>query len=87
MRGQAYLAPQQPAQAAAEFQRILDHRGITLVDPMDAFARLQLGRALVASGDMEKTNSIYSELLQLWKDADGQMPVPTQPRAEYDRLP
>jgi tetratricopeptide (TPR) repeat protein len=86
VRGQAYLAAQQPARAAAEFQRILDHRSITLVDPMDALARLQLGRALVASGDTAKAKTAYQELLELWKDADEQIPMLRHARAEYDRL-
>ena len=51
VRGMAYLAARQPAEAAAEFQRILDHRSIVLVDPIDALARLQLARALAFSGD------------------------------------
>ena len=50
VRGLAYLAAQQPAEAAAEFQRIVDHRSIVLVDPIDALARLQLARALALVG-------------------------------------
>jgi len=86
VRGQAYLAAQQPVQAAAEFQRILDHRSIVLVDPMDALARLQLGRALAASGDAAKAKSVYSDLFALWKDADRDIPVLEDARAEYARL-
>ena len=70
VRGLAYLAAQQPAEAAAEFQRIVDHRSIVLVDPIDAFARLQLARALALSGDTVKAKSAYSDLLTLWKNAD-----------------
>ena len=70
VRGQAYLAAHQPAEAAAEFQRILDHRSIVLVDPMDAMARLQLARALALSGDTVKAKSAYNDLLTLWKNAD-----------------
>jgi eukaryotic-like serine/threonine-protein kinase len=58
VRGLAYLAAQQPAAAAAEFRRIIDHRSIVLVDPMDAMARLQLARALVLSGDTAKAKSM-----------------------------
>ena len=57
VRGQAYMAARQPAQAVAEFQRIVDHRSIVLVDPMDAMARLQLARALALSGDTVKAKS------------------------------
>jgi tetratricopeptide (TPR) repeat protein len=87
VRGLAYLDARQPAEAAAEFQRILDHRSIVLVDPMDAMARLQLARALALSGDTVKAKIAYSDLLTLWKDADPKIPVIEQARAEYARLP
>ena len=87
VRGQAYLAARQPAEAVGEFQRILDHRSIVLVDPMDAMARLQLARALVLSGDTVKAKSAYSDLLTLWKNADPDIPVLKEARAEYARLP
>jgi tetratricopeptide (TPR) repeat protein len=87
VRGVAYLAARQPAEAAAEFQRILDHRSIVLVDPMDALARLQLARALVLSGDAAKARSAYNDLFTLWKSADADIPVLEQARAEYARLP
>ena len=86
VRGVAYLAARQPADAAGEFQRILDHRSIVLVDPMDALARLQLGRALAASGNAAKAKSVYSDLFALWKDADRDIPVLEDARAEYSRL-
>ena len=60
VRGEAFLAAHQPAEAAAEFQRILDHRSIVLVDPMDAMARLQLARALALSGDTVRAKSAYT---------------------------
>ena len=87
VRGQAYLAANQPAQAAAEFQRILDHRSIVLVDPMDAMARLQLARALALSGETVKAKSAYDDLLTLWKNADPGIPTINEARAEYARLP
>ena len=87
VRGMAYLAAGQPAEAAAEFQRILDHRSIVLVDPMDALARLQLARALVLSGDTVKAKSVYDDLFTLWKNADPKIPVVETARAEYARLP
>jgi len=87
VRGQAYLAAHRPADAAAEFQRILDHRSIVLVDPMDAMARLQLARALTLSGYTAKAKSAYQNLLDLWKDADAEIPVVKEARAEYARLP
>jgi tetratricopeptide (TPR) repeat protein len=87
VRGLAYLAAGQPAEAAAEFQRILDHRSIVLVDPMDAMARLQLARALVLSGDTVKAKSAYNDLLMLWKNADSDIRVLKDAQAEYARLP
>jgi len=87
VRGLAYLAARQPTAAAAEFQRILDHRSIVLVDPMGAMARLQLARALALSGDTVKAKSAYDDLLTLWKNADPDIPVLEQARAEYARLP
>jgi tetratricopeptide (TPR) repeat protein len=86
VRGLAYLAAGQAAEAAGEFQRIIDHRGIVLVDPLDALARLQLARALVRSGDAVKAKSAYNDLLTLWKDADARIPVVEQARAESARL-
>ena len=87
VRGLAYLAARQPAEAAADFQRILDHRSIVLVDPMDAMARLQLARALALSGDRVKAKSAYRDLLTLWKNVDPDIPVLKEARAEYARLP
>jgi len=87
VRGLAYLAARQPAEAAAEFQRIVDHRSIVLVDPMDAMARLQLARALALSGDTVKAKSAYIDLLTLWKNADPDIPVLKEARAEFARLP
>jgi eukaryotic-like serine/threonine-protein kinase len=87
VRGAAYLAAHQPADAAGEFQRILDHRTIVLVDPMDAMARLQLARALVLSGDSVKAKRTYNDLLTLWKNADSKIPMVGEARAEYTRLP
>jgi len=86
VRGQAYLAAHQPAAAAAEFQRIIDHRSIVLVDPMDAMARLQLARALVLSGDTTKAKHAYNDLFALWKDADAKSPIVNEARAEFAKL-
>ena len=87
VRGMAYLAARQPAEAAAEFQRIVDHRSIVLVDPLDAMARLQLARALALAGDTVKAKSVYVDLFSLWKNADADIPVVKEARAEYGRLP
>jgi eukaryotic-like serine/threonine-protein kinase len=86
VRGQAHLAAHQPAEATAEFQKILDHRSIVLADPVGAMARLQLGRALTASGDTVKAKAAYEGFLNLWKGADADIPILKQARAEYASL-
>lgn len=86
VRGLAYLAARQPAQAAAEFQRIVDHPHLTLVDPVSALARLQLARALVLSGDTANAKRVYGELMELWRDADADLALLQTARAEYARL-
>ena len=69
-----------------EFQKILDHRAILVSDPIGALAHLQLGRALVLSGDKTKAKTAYQDFLTLWKDADPDIPIFTQAKAEYARL-
>ena len=85
VRGQAYLA-HQGAEAAGEFQKILDHRGIVVSDPIGALAYLQLGRAYALSGDKTKAKSAYQDFLTLWKDADPDIPILKQAQAEYANL-
>ena len=86
VRGEGYLAAHKGAEAAVEFQKILDHRGIVFGDPVDAMARLQLGRAFALAGDTTKAKTAYQDFLTLWKDADPGIPVLEQARAEYARL-
>jgi tetratricopeptide (TPR) repeat protein len=86
VRGQAYLAAGRVQEAAAEFQKILNHRGIVYADPIGALAHLQLGRAYVVSGDINKAKSAYQDFLTLWKDADADIPVLKQARKEYAKL-
>ena len=86
VRGEAYLAAHRGAEAAAEFRKILDHRGIVVSDPIGALARLQLGRALVLSGDKAKARIAYQDFLTLWKDADPDIPILKQAKTEYARL-
>jgi hypothetical protein len=86
VRGLAYLKAQQPVQAAAEFQRIVDHRSIVLVDPIDALARLQLARALALAGDTVKAGSVYDDLLTQWADADAGIALVEEARAERARV-
>jgi eukaryotic-like serine/threonine-protein kinase len=86
VRGQAYLALHQGAQAAGEFQRILDNRGLVGNDPIGALAHLGLGRAYAMQGDTVKARTTYQDFLALWKDADPDIPILNQAKAEYAKL-
>jgi DNA-binding winged helix-turn-helix (wHTH) protein/tetratricopeptide (TPR) repeat protein len=87
VRGEAYLAAHQGREAAAEFQKILDHRGIVLNEPIGALANLQLGRAYAMQGDTAKARTAYQDFLTLWKDADSDIPILRQAKSEYAKLP
>jgi TolA-binding protein len=86
VRGLAYLDAHQGAQAAVEFQKILDHRGIVVTDAIGALAHLQLGRALALSGDKANAKAAYQDFLTLWKDADQDIPILKQAKAENAKL-
>jgi tetratricopeptide (TPR) repeat protein len=86
VRGEAYLAARQGSKAAAEFQKILDHRGLVLNQPIGALAHLGLGRAYVLQGDTVKAKAAYQDFLTLWKDADPDIPVLQRAKAEYGKL-
>ncbi len=86
VRGEAYLASRQGGKAAAEFQKILDHRGLVLNRPIGALAHLGLGRAYALQGDTVKAKAAYEDFLTLWKDADPDIPVLQQAKAEYAKL-
>jgi tetratricopeptide (TPR) repeat protein len=86
VRGLAYLAAHQGPEAAAEFQKILDGRNIVVSDPAGALAHLQIGRALVLSGDKTKAKIAYQDFLTLWKDADPDIPILKQAKAELTRI-
>jgi eukaryotic-like serine/threonine-protein kinase len=75
VRGEAYLAAHQGGRAAAEFQKILDHRGIVLNEPIGVLAHLQLGRAYALQGDLAKSRVAYKDFLALWRDADPDIPI------------
>ena len=87
VRGEGYLASGQGTQAAAEFQKILDHRGIVATDPIGALAHLQLGRAYAQSGDTAKAKAAYEEFLTLWKDADQDIRILREAKAECLQMP
>ncbi|MGA9886469.1 MAG: protein kinase [Candidatus Acidiferrales bacterium] len=85
-RGEAYLAAHQGNEAATEFQKVLDHRGVVLNSPIGALAHLQIGKAYVMQGDTAKAKAAYQDFLSLWKDADPDIPVFIAAKAEYAKL-
>jgi eukaryotic-like serine/threonine-protein kinase len=86
VRGQAYLLAHNGTAAAAEFQKLLDHRGIVLNFVAGSLAHLQLGRACAMAGDTAKAKSAYQDFLALWKDADPDIPILKEAKAEYAKL-
>jgi tetratricopeptide (TPR) repeat protein len=85
VRGQAYLAARDGSKAAVEFQKIVDHRSIA-VNPLGALAHLGLARAYGLQGDTAKAKAAYQDFLTIWKDADPDIPVLKQAKAEYAKL-
>ena len=86
VRGEAYLTAHQGSEAAAEFQKILDHPGMVLNLPIGALAHLQIGRAYAMQGDTAKAKAAYQDFLTLWKDADPDIPVLVAAKSEYAKL-
>jgi eukaryotic-like serine/threonine-protein kinase len=86
LRGEAYLGAKQGTAAAAEFQKILDHPGVVGNEPIGALAHLGLGRSYAVTGDSAKAKSAYQDFLALWKNADRDIPIFTQAKAEYAKL-
>jgi serine/threonine protein kinase/tetratricopeptide (TPR) repeat protein len=86
LRGQAYLMARRGPEAAREFQKILNHRGIVSYSPIAALAHLQIGRAKAMQGDTAKAEAAYQDFLTLWKDADPDIPILKQAKAEYAKL-
>jgi tetratricopeptide (TPR) repeat protein len=86
LQGEAYLLSHNGAAAAAEFQKLLDHKGIVLNFIIGSLAHLQLGRAYAMAGDTVKAKSAYLDSLTLWKDADPDIPILKEAKAEYAKL-
>ncbi len=86
LRAQAYLMLRQGAEAAAEFQKILDHRGILMNCVLGALAHLGLARAYALQGQLPRSRSEYQQFFRIWKDADTNIPILKQAKAEYERL-
>jgi tetratricopeptide (TPR) repeat protein len=86
VRGEAYLAAGRGQEAAVEFQKVLNHRGVVLADPIGVLAHLQMGRAYVIAGDKSRARSAYRDFFVLWKDADRDIEVLKKASAEYAKL-
>jgi tetratricopeptide (TPR) repeat protein len=86
LRGDAYIASRDGKAAAAEFQKFVDHRGQVGSDPLGALARLGLARADVLQGNSAKAKTEYQDFLTLWKDADPDIPILKEAKAEYAKL-
>jgi hypothetical protein len=86
VRGNALLREHQGRWAWAEFQKVLDHRGIVLDAPIGALAHLGLGRAYVLQGGSDKARPAHQDFLTLWKNADPDIPILKQAKAEYAKL-
>jgi tetratricopeptide (TPR) repeat protein len=86
VRGEAFLRSHQGKEAATEFQKILDHPGISLNGAVGVRGRLGLAQAYIQTGDTPKAKLAYEDFLTLWKDADAGIPILSQAKAEYARL-
>jgi tetratricopeptide (TPR) repeat protein len=86
VRGEAYLQLGKGQQAAAEFQNIIEHRRIVTNFVLGALAHLQLARARVMAGDKDGARKAYQDFLTLWRDADPELPILKQAKAEYAKL-
>jgi eukaryotic-like serine/threonine-protein kinase len=86
VRGEAYLSAGRGQEAAAEFQKLLDYPGVVVNETIGVLARLGLARAHVLQGDTAKARPAYDEFLALWKDADADIPILREAKAEYAKL-
>jgi eukaryotic-like serine/threonine-protein kinase len=86
LRGLAYLQAKRGPEAAVEFQKIVDHRGINPTAPEHSLAKLGLGRAWAMAGDTAKAKAAYQDFFALWKNADAEVPILKEAQAEYARL-
>ena len=87
IRGLAYLQLGQGRLAAAEFQKLVDHRGLVGTDVIGALAHLQIARAQKMMGDGAAARKSYETFLDLWKNADPDIPIYRQAKAEFAKLP
>jgi len=86
LRGEAYLLANRGQEAASEFQKIINHRGVVGNQPYSALAHLGLARAYTMQGDASAARTAYEDFLKIWKDADPEIPILKQAKAEYAKL-
>jgi tetratricopeptide (TPR) repeat protein len=86
LRGVAFLKLGRPKEAASEFQKFEEHRTLVLNNPLSALAKLQIGRAYAMQGDATNSRAAYEDFLNLWKDADPDIPIFQQAKAEFAKL-
>jgi len=86
VRGQAYSRQGSPTEAIAEFQKIIDHRGVVVVSALYPLAHLGLARAAALVGDTAKSRKAYEDFFAFWKDADPDLPILIEAKKEYQKL-
>jgi tetratricopeptide (TPR) repeat protein len=86
LRGEAYLAAGNGSEAAQEFQKVVDHRGLVIDALYGALAHAELARAYALERDASRARTAYESLFALWKDADPDIPILKQAKAEYAKL-
>jgi hypothetical protein len=86
IRGQAYLKLNKGAEAAAEFRKILNHRGWSVRGVLYPLAYVGLARGAVLQGDTSKARKAYRDFFALWKDADPDIPILIEAKKEYEEL-
>jgi eukaryotic-like serine/threonine-protein kinase len=86
VRGEAYLMLRDGNRTAEEFRKFIDHRGVVVNFPWGALARLGMARAYAMQGNRAKAEAAYQDFLALWKDADPDIPILKEAKAEYAKL-
>jgi predicted negative regulator of RcsB-dependent stress response len=86
LRGYLYLEQRKGNEAAAEFKKIIENRGVDIFSPINALAHLGLARAAVLNGDTAGARKEYQDFLAVWKDADSDLPPLVEARKEYEQL-
>ncbi len=86
VRGTIYLKQKMGQEAATEFQKILDHRGVDIYSSLYPLAHLGLARAAAFTGDAAKSRKAYQDFFALWKDADADLPILIEAKKEYEQV-